>query len=137
MTSLAIGILAYCASRIRLLQFLQFIIDYEGGAEMPKNRTYPSKRRQPPTKKPKLPIILVISGAVILLIAAFFAFQKKPATVTPETTGGPNLKVDKENVDLGDQKLGSTVQVSFTITNVGDQPLRFSKAPYIEVKEGC
>jgi hypothetical protein len=29
------------------------------------------------------------------------------------------------------------VEVSFQLTNVGDQALRFSKAPYIEVLEGC
>ena len=80
---------------------------------------------------------MALAGAAILIMAAFFAFSKKPASFTPEVTGGPSLKVDKEKVDLGDVKLGQTVQVSFEISNVGDQPLKFSKAPYIEVKEGC
>ena len=104
---------------------------------MPKNKAYSSKRRRPQAKNNKLPVFLFFGGALILLVAAFFAFQKKPALYPPEVTGGPSLKVDKEKVDLGDMKLGSTAQVSFKITNVGDQPLRFSKAPYIEVKEGC
>ena len=80
---------------------------------------------------------MALAGAAILLIAAFFAFQKKPTSFTPEVTGSPSLKADKEKVDLGDVKLGQTVEVSFEIINVGDQPLIFSKAPYIEVKEGC
>jgi hypothetical protein len=45
--------------------------------------------------------------------------------------------VDKEKVDLGEVKLGKTVEVSFELTNVGDQTLRFSEQPFIEVKEGC
>ena len=33
--------------------------------------------------------------------------------------------------------LGKTVQVDFKLTNVGDQPLTFTEAPYVEVVEGC
>jgi hypothetical protein len=45
--------------------------------------------------------------------------------------------VDREQVDLGNVQLGQTAEVSFRVTNVGDQPLRFSEVPYIEVLEGC
>lgn len=89
------------------------------------------------SKEKKSTLFLVIGGIVLLSIAAFFAFQKKPVPYTPETTGGPSLQTDQQTVDLGDQKLGSTVQVSFTLKNVGDQPLVFTQAPYIEVVEGC
>ena len=54
-----------------------------------------------------------------------------------EVTGAPSLKVDQDTVSLGDINLGRTVNVSFLLTNVGDKPLKFSKAPYIEVKDGC
>ena len=54
-----------------------------------------------------------------------------------EVNGSPSMKVDKEQVDLGDVKLGQTVEVTFQVTNVGDQPLRFEEQPYIEVVEGC
>ena len=80
---------------------------------------------------------MALAGAAILIVVVVFAFQKKPTSFTPEVTGGPSLKADKEKVDLGDVKLGQTVEVSFEIRNVGDQSLKFSKAPYIEVKEGC
>ncbi len=46
-------------------------------------------------------------------------------------------KKTKEQVDLGNVQLGQTVKVSFLVTNVGDQPLRFSDKPYVEVVEGC
>jgi hypothetical protein len=85
----------------------------------------------------KLPIFLVLGGALILIIAAFFAFQKKPSSFTPEVTGRPNLTADKTSVDLGDEKLGNPVEVSFELKNTGDRPLQFSKAPYIELIEGC
>jgi hypothetical protein len=96
-----------------------------------------SKGRQPQHKSSKVLLFFVLGGAIILLIAAFFTFQKKSTPNTPDVTGAPGLKVDKEKVDLGDVKLGKTVQVSFELKNVGDQPLLFSKAPFIEVKEGC
>jgi hypothetical protein len=54
-----------------------------------------------------------------------------------EVNGAPSIKVDKEQVDLGDVKLGKTVEVTFKVTNVGDQTLRFQEQPYIEVVEGC
>lgn len=96
-----------------------------------------SKSRHVQHQQNKLSLIMALAGAAILLIAVFFAFQKEPTSYTPEVTGSPSLKADKEKVDLGDVKLGQTVEVSFEIRNVGDQPLKFSKAPYIEVKEGC
>ena len=68
---------------------------------------------------------------------AFLALRDKPAPgATIEVTGAPSLQVDNEKVDLGDVKLNQTVQVSFQLTNVGDETLRFVKQPYIEVVEG-
>ncbi len=54
-----------------------------------------------------------------------------------QTFGSGRLRVDKELVDLGDVRLGHTVDASFVLTNVGDSPLRFLEDPYIEVVEGC
>ena len=93
------------------------------------------RQNQPP--KSKYPLFFILGGAAILIITAIFAFQKTPAPFTPEVTGGPSLKADKVDVNLGDIKLGKTVQVSFELSNIGDQPLKFSKDPYIEVIEGC
>ena len=95
------------------------------------------KGRKNKQKSSKLPLFLTLGGVIILILAVFFAFQKKPNPYTPEVTGNPSFKADKELVDLGDVKLGTTVQVSFKIKNVGDKPLQFSKEPYIEVLEGC
>ncbi len=80
---------------------------------------------------------MALGGIAVLAIALFFTFRKPAPPYTPEVTGSPSIKVDKEKVDLGDMKLGSNANVSFEITNVGDSTLRITEAPYIEVKEGC
>jgi cell division septal protein FtsQ len=84
------------------------------------------------------PLIILAGGGLLLIIGAVFTFsQPSKSKASVEVNGSPSLRVNQEKVDLGNVKLGQTVQVSFELTNVGDQPLRFSKAPYIEVKEGC
>jgi hypothetical protein len=83
-------------------------------------------------------VILLLAGGLLLVLGTVFAFRKPPAPKAAiEITGAPGLKVDQEKVDLGYIRLGQTVEVKFRLTNVGDQTLRFSKAPYIEVLEGC
>jgi hypothetical protein len=100
-----------------------------------KAKRYAKKRRQ--QNKPWLPIVVAVAG-IALLGLAFWALRGKPSnSANIEVTGSPSLKADKEEVNLGDVKLGQTVDVSFQLTNVGDQTLRFSEAPYIEVVEGC
>jgi hypothetical protein len=79
-------------------------------------------------------------GGVFLVGAGFFLLRgnQNPHTLAVvDVHGAPSLKIDKEKVDLGDVQLGQTVKVSFSLTNVGDQPLRFSAQPYVEVVEGC
>jgi Protein of unknown function (DUF1573) len=51
--------------------------------------------------------------------------------------GTPRLVVEKERVDLGDITLGKTVQVKIGLTNAGQQTLRITEPPYVEVVEGC
>ena len=85
---------------------------------------------------------LPIAGSVLLIIAAVavaFAVQRgrTPGKAAAEVKGGPRLQVDKETVDLGRVDFGRMMGARFQLTNVGDDTLRFSKQPYIEVVEGC
>ncbi len=86
-------------------------------------------------------IVAMVAGVLVLAAAAFAFWQNNTsgssANFTPEASGAPRLKADRQKVDLGTVKLGQTVQVSFEITNTGDQPLRFAKDPFVEVVEGC
>lgn len=89
-------------------------------------------------KKSPWPLVVLVSGSLLLILAFVVAYTEpwKPKAKL-EVAGTPSLKVDQEKVDLGNVKLGRTVEVSFQLTNVGDQTLRFKGAPTIEVKEGC
>lgn len=84
-----------------------------------------------------LPVLIALGG-LLLVGLAFLALRDKPTTgAAIEVTGSPSLKVDQEKIDLGDMKFNQLAQVSFQLTNVGDQTLQFTKDPYIEVVEGC
>ena len=84
------------------------------------------------------PIWLALAGLVLILVAGFVFLSGKSSTkATVEVKGSASIKVDKEKIDHGELKLGNSVRDDITITNVGDQPLRFAEAPIVEVKEGC
>ena len=84
-----------------------------------------------------LPLIAV-AGVILIAVALIGNNTNSTASnFAPEVKGAPALKIDKEKVDLGNVKLGQTVSVSFDVTNVGDQPLRFKEKPFVEVVEGC
>lgn len=100
----------------------------------------PSKKVVAPEKQ-KVPIWLwgiIAIGVVLIAVVVIGALSRNSAPpVAPLVTGAPALQVDKENVDFGNVTLGQTVEVKFEVANVGDQPLRFTKKPYVEVIEGC
>jgi hypothetical protein len=103
------------------------------------NRTRTNKP-QPALRSNKAGLFLALGGGVLVILALFFALSKpQPPSVSgsPVAGDGPHFTADKNQVDLGDLKLGSTADVSFTLTNSGSTPLKFSQAPYVEVKEGC
>ena len=101
-----------------------------------------SSKKIAPKKKQRAPIwlwLLIAAGVALIALVVMDSASRSVSTpaVKPQMTGGPRLQADKEKVDLGNVKLGQTVSVAFEITNTGDQPLRFSEAPYIEVAAGC
>jgi len=106
----------------------------------------PIKRNSKPKSEKGLlsnPLVWILGG-LILLAGAFFVVWRSgqpPTTQTSpediEVSGAPSLKVDQEKVDLGDVPLDKTVTVTFQLSNTGDETLRFTQQPYIEVKQGC
>lgn len=103
------------------------------------SQKYESKRTKRKRQKNRwVPILFALGGLVLLVLAAvILRGGDSGAKAIIEVKGAPAVKVDKEQVDLGEVKLGQTVRVSFKVTNVGDQTLRFNEQPYIEVVEGC
>jgi hypothetical protein len=104
-------------------------------------KSYKPKPRPQRRGGSALGIGLVAVGGLVLLAAIAFAFLGNGggpgSNFTPEVKGAPRLKANRQKIDLGNIKLGQTVQASFDIVNVGDQTLRLTQAPFIEVVEGC
>ncbi|MDZ4159176.1 MAG: hypothetical protein U1B80_05225, partial [Anaerolineaceae bacterium] len=84
-------------------------------------------------------VLLAISlgGVILLMLALYFALRKNTLEYSPEVTGAPSLRTDQVLIDLGNVQFGTKVQAAFGLQNVGDQDLRFSEVPSIEVREGC
>jgi hypothetical protein len=91
------------------------------------------------SRRSSLPLLLGLGGLALVVLAGIVlsrAGNSEPKAPI-EVAGAPSLKVDREKIDFGDVRLGTTVDAAFKLTNVGDQPLRFIETPYIEVAEGC
>jgi hypothetical protein len=58
-------------------------------------------------------------------------------TTAQRPPDGPSLKVSPQEINLGKVRLGKRVRAVFTVSNAGNQLLKFTKSPYIEVKSGC
>lgn len=105
----------------------------------PKRRKRRRQRGGPPY------LVILVLGAVALLAVALYAVYQgsgaapgaKGPNVPVTVSGRPAVEVDQKQVDLGYIKLNKTVQASFQIQNVGDQPLKITELPTIEVVEGC
>jgi hypothetical protein len=96
-----------------------------------------SIKPQQPKKFPVWLLFIIGAGVVLIAVAVIGGNRAATPALVPVVTGAPALQVDKEKVDLGAIALGNTVEVKFEVTNVGDQPLVFTKAPYLEVVKGC
>lgn len=85
------------------------------------------------------PIWLIVAGVTLLLAVAAWALLNRGGDKTNiEITGAPGIKVDQEVFDYGDVKLGEKpIRTVVRVTNIGDQTLRFTEEPYVEVLEGC
>ncbi|MBP7691236.1 MAG: hypothetical protein KA764_04940 [Anaerolineales bacterium] len=101
-------------------------------------RTSGNRRPASPPASP-WPMVLVLAGVVLLGLAvyALLGGGAGGSAAGVEVSGAPRLRVDQAVIDLGEVKLGQTVEAAFRLTNIGDQPLRFAEPPYIEVLEGC
>ena len=91
-------------------------------------------------KKRNLLILMVAIGILFVVVGIEGAIGGKESMADPslvEFNGHPNLKVDRELIDFGDVRLNTNLAFDIKLTNVGDKPLKFSRTPYIEVKEGC
>ena len=100
-----------------------------------------NSKTKTPSKRPAQPVppgaIVLIAGGLLLLGLIAVAIWNSVAGLQGTGGGKPSLSVDTEKIDLGDVPLDQTVTAAFKLTNTGDAPLRFSRAPYIQVAAGC
>jgi hypothetical protein len=86
-------------------------------------------------------LIMVIVGGLLIITAGVMitwdAWSSRADSSLVAVGGQPSLVVDQELIDYGDVKLNTNLTFDLVVTNVGDQPLKISEAPYVEVKEGC
>jgi hypothetical protein len=88
--------------------------------------------------RPKWLFPWLLVGLVVLIIGiGLFAFRILRPPYTPEVTGRPRGVLSQDFFDYGDVKQGEWITTSFTVKNVGDQPLEFPTDPYVELIEGC
>ncbi len=93
---------------------------------------------KPRPRQSLLPLWLALAGLALVLVAGWAILSgSAQSKASIEVKGAPRLKVEKDTIDHGNLKLGNPVRDDIRVTNVGDQPLVFTQAPYIEVREGC
>ena len=87
---------------------------------------------------------LIMVGLALLALAGGLAYSaaqsvqagaRTPSNAPAVTQG--SLKIDPGQVEMGNIKLGTTVNTSFKLQNVGDKPITITEKPYIEVVAGC
>jgi cell division septal protein FtsQ len=101
-----------------------------------------NRRQERQRKKQQRNMLLIlVSGGLLLIAAAIIigqtAWANRPDPSLIEVSGQPSLKVDQELIDYGDVKLNTNLTFDLQLTNVGDEDLKISETPYVEVKEGC
>lgn len=99
-----------------------------------------TRRQQRKIRQKRKKLILGISAGLLLVASAVFFFVRNAGRINPELIevhGRPAVKVDQEVIDYGYKKWNTNLNFDITVTNVGDQTLRFSETPYVEVLEGC
>lgn len=83
------------------------------------------------------PLAAALVGVLLITAALLLSGKDEASEYTAKVKGQPAIEVDQKEVDYGDVKLGSMIKTSVRVTNVGDQPLRFSGRPYVELIDGC
>ncbi len=102
------------------------------------HRKHDEKKKKSTRKiNPLLLAFMMIGVSVLAVVLVKETHDSAAYKAIVKVRGAPSLQADQDLVDLGNVKLGQTVNVQFGLTNIGDKTLEFSKAPYTEVAQGC
>ena len=113
---------------------------------MPQNRV---QTRKSIGRKRKRQLGFIAAGAIpvllrVALAVVFFGGQdtserdagQAPVATSQGNGSGPQVAIDRTEVDFGAVGYGQSVDASYTITNVGDEPVVLDE-PSIKTLEGC
>ncbi len=79
-----------------------------------------------------------ILGVLAVALVGFVLYGTvKSSGALDNPNGKAQLTVDHEKLELGDQKLGTTVRAEFNIKNTGDGTLRMNVPAMPKAVEGC
>ena len=93
-----------------------------------------AKRRGVRLSRPRRRLV-VMSVALLAILTALLIWAR--LGFEDASVGAPRLAVDRTEVDLGYQRFETPARVTFTLTNVGDRPLRLSQVPQVKAAAGC
>lgn len=97
-------------------------------------------RKQRQQSKNRQKLIWTIGMGALVVLSVVFTLVKNTNRINPaliEVEGRPAIKVEQELIDYGYKKWNTNLTFDIKVTNVGDQTLRLSETPYVEVLEGC
>jgi hypothetical protein len=72
----------------------------------------------------------------VVLVACGSGPSAEPAPKVDSYTGGPRLALDNRSLDYGDAAYNQEVKATFSLKNVGDQPLLIEKVD-VKALQGC
>ena len=95
------------------------------------------KTKKQKKRKFPLPLLILFGVGGFLLVAAMVLYTGRNRDSVVFEDGTPILKVGQERIDYGNVKFNTPKTFTITVTNIGNEVLRFTKEPYIKVLEGC
>ncbi len=102
-----------------------------------RKRIQQRKQQQAQQRKRLMAALIAVAGLVVVGVAALLVTRSgSPAGYTPQASG-PRLRLAQDVYDYGYVKLDTVITTDVEIQNVGDEPLKISEVPVVEVREGC
>ncbi|MDE3091175.1 MAG: hypothetical protein KGJ80_17535 [Chloroflexota bacterium] len=97
------------------------------------------RRRQQEERNKNLKIAIPVVVGIVAVLAVGYSFfmQATPARPVNTAVVGPHLQVDRDQIDLGKQRLGNTVRALFNLKNTGDSTLKLNVPRTVTLLQGC
>ncbi len=85
----------------------------------------------------RLPAILILAAGALVLGAGVLILLLAGQSVGGSLATGPQILVDRTEIDFGQIPVNQRVKADFTLTNGGGQALQIVGQPQVDVVKGC